>query len=247
MLLKHLWDSFTDHYSLTPIHPQFFLKKYSYTSIKLAKKYAHGVLIDVGCGRATYKNAIIPHVDKYITVDSPRTSRLYKGKVHPDILADINNLPLPAKYSDTVLLLMVLEHLSDPQLALLEINRVLKKNGILILSTLQSYPLHDRPYDFFRFTKYGLLHLLETSGFKVVTHKAEGNMFIESFQNFNIYCLMAAKKGLSKQVTFLPSVILLPPILIVSIVLNFLAFPFLLVDRNSDFTMIHTIVAKKIH
>ncbi len=60
----------------------------------------------------------------------------------------------------------VLEHADAPEQAISEIHRVLKKDGILLLSTPFLFEIHDRPNDYYRFTEFGLRHLLR--GFRRV-------------------------------------------------------------------------------
>ncbi|MES2953228.1 MAG: methyltransferase domain-containing protein [Patescibacteria group bacterium] len=57
-----------------------------------------------------------------------------------------------------------LEHMHDPARAISEIYRVLAPGGTLILTTRFLFPLHDAPHDYFRFTRYGLEHLLRSFG-----------------------------------------------------------------------------------
>lgn len=242
---KTIWDKFTDKYSSLPLHPQYFLKKYNYAAIKFALNYAKGILLDIGCGRMPYKRALLPYIKKYIGLDSPETSKMYHGKDRPDIFADATKIPLPKASCDTILLLQVLEHLPEPQRAIEEIVRVLKPNGVLILSTIQSYPTHDEPYDFYRYTKYGIKHLLEKGGLKIIKHKGEGNVFTLSFQSFNVY-LMLILKSLTKQKNGkLIAAFLAPVFLCITTVSNLITLPFLLLDKKSKFRIIHTVVAKR--
>ena len=53
----------------------------------------------------------------------------------------------------------VLEHTEDPISAASNIYKILDTNGYLLLSTPFIFHIHDEPYDFFRFTKYGLKNL----------------------------------------------------------------------------------------
>jgi SAM-dependent methyltransferase len=62
---------------------------------------------------------------------------------------------------DTVLCTEVLEHLPDPQRGIDEMFRVLKDDGTLPLTTRFLFPIHDAPADYFRYTRYGLQHLLK--------------------------------------------------------------------------------------
>ncbi len=76
------------------------------------------------------------------------------------ILGDAQALGLVDAVFDVVLCTEVLEHLPEPQQALDEMFRVLRPSGTLLLTTRFLFPIHDAPHDYFRFTKYGLRHLL---------------------------------------------------------------------------------------
>jgi SAM-dependent methyltransferase len=76
------------------------------------------------------------------------------------VRGDAHGLPFVNAAFDVVLCTEVLEHLPDPQRALDEIFRVLAPGGELLLTTRFLFPIHDAPHDYFRFTKYGLRHLL---------------------------------------------------------------------------------------
>jgi hypothetical protein len=60
-----------------------------------------------------------------------------------------------------VLCLSVLEHTKHPQLAVDEMRRILKPGGICLVSVPFTFHLHDSPYDYWRFTKYGLQLMFE--------------------------------------------------------------------------------------
>ena len=75
-------------------------------------------------------------------------------------MGDICNYDFKENFFDTVVICEVLEHLHSPHLGVENIYQALKPGGRLILTTPFIFPIHDRPYDYFRFTKYGLEHLL---------------------------------------------------------------------------------------
>lgn len=76
------------------------------------------------------------------------------------IIGDAQALGIADAAFDVVLCTEVLEHVPEPQRAIDEMFRVLKPGGTLLLTTRFLFPIHDAPHDYFRFTKYGLRHLL---------------------------------------------------------------------------------------
>ena len=108
--------------------------------------------LDVGCGNDVYGH-LFPNRVKLDIEQRPG--------VEVDIIADAHDLSQIEDDSfDVILCSEVLEHLHTPQKALDEFRRVLKPGGLILLTTRFIFPLHDVPGDYFRFTKYGLKHLL---------------------------------------------------------------------------------------
>jgi ubiquinone/menaquinone biosynthesis C-methylase UbiE len=86
---------------------------------------------------------------------------------HLDAKVDLVALPLRAACFDAIISIQVLEHMKKPWIVLDEMSRVLKPGGVLFLSCPQGEPQHQVPYDFFRYTPFGLRSLLEERGFAV--------------------------------------------------------------------------------
>lgn len=76
------------------------------------------------------------------------------------VVSDAQSLGIADARFDVVLCTEVLEHIPEPQKAIDEMFRVLKPGGTLLLTTRFLFPIHDAPHDYFRYTKYGLRHLL---------------------------------------------------------------------------------------
>jgi SAM-dependent methyltransferase len=76
------------------------------------------------------------------------------------IIGDAQALGIRDASFPSILCTEVLEHLPEPQRAIDEMYRVLEPGGTLLLTTRFLFPIHDAPHDYFRFTKYGLRHLL---------------------------------------------------------------------------------------
>lgn len=122
--------------------------------------YARGLLLDVGCGGEPYRE-MFSQVRRYIGVDLPSNGR-------QDVHGDGQALPFRSDSFDTVLCNQVLEHVAEPTDLMREAARVLRAGGILILTTPQTWGLHLEPFDFYRFTKYGLRHQGAKSGLEVL-------------------------------------------------------------------------------
>ena len=87
------------------------------------------------------------------------------------------------KSVDSVFSSQVLEHIKDPQKMVNEIHRILKKDGVCILTTHMAQVLHGEPHDYFRFTEYGLRELFKK--FSYVEIKPNGGALLAIIQLFN--------------------------------------------------------------
>lgn len=77
---------------------------------------------------------------------------------------------------DTVLAIQLLEHLPEPREFFSEIHRILKSGGILILTVPLVNPVHEVPYDFLRYTSFGLVYWTQKMGFKIIKVKEQGGI-----------------------------------------------------------------------
>ena len=82
-----------------------------------------------------------------------------------DVVLDLHDLDLPAKSAGTIICMEVFEHVKEPWVAINELSRVIKDDGVLILSAPMNSRIHGSPYDYWRFTPQGFEVLLESSGF----------------------------------------------------------------------------------
>lgn len=83
-----------------------------------------------------------------------------KGK-GVDIALDLHKIKLPDKSVGTALVLETLEHVEYPSKAMNEIFRVLKPNGMVVATSLMKFPIHNHPYDYWRFTPEAFKSLLK--------------------------------------------------------------------------------------
>ncbi len=93
---------------------------------------------------------------------------------HPDVQADAIDIPCKDNYFDGVICAELLEHVINPIHVLQEIYRVLRPNGILLISVPFLYHIHGDPYDFGRYTNHYWQYHLEKTGFQDITIEHQG-------------------------------------------------------------------------
>jgi SAM-dependent methyltransferase len=141
-------------------HPYFLHYRSLFADLAKASVHAHGRLLDVGCGNKPFEEMFKGRISEYVGCDVVQS-----GESRADFICPATQLPFEDASYGTVLSTQVIEHVADHQAMLREAFRVLQSDGVLILSGPMYWPLHEEPYDFFRFTKYGFRFLLENIGF----------------------------------------------------------------------------------
>jgi SAM-dependent methyltransferase len=148
----------------TPLHAGFWVRRRLQSAIRCESARAHGVLLDVGCGRKPYAPLFAGRISRYIGMEySPDAG--YRGNL-ADVCGDAAAIPIAAASVDTVLCTEVLEHVPDPDLVVREIVRVLKPGGVVICTAPFVYPVHDA-YDFFRYSPGTIPALMRRHGLTV--------------------------------------------------------------------------------
>ena len=89
-----------------------------------------------------------------------------------DVLMDMCDTGLPSDSVGTLLILDTLEHVEYLRKAMDEMYRILKPDGIIIISSVMHCPIHDN-HDYWRFTPEGFESLLKP--FASCFVKTEGN------------------------------------------------------------------------
>lgn len=88
-----------------------------------------------------------------------------------DLVGDAHSLSqiFPAGKFSAIFSLAVFEHLAMPWKAAVEINRVLCHGGLVFVNTVQTWPVHEEPWDFFRFSAFSWRCLFNAStGFELI-------------------------------------------------------------------------------
>jgi len=138
----------------------------------------------------------------FVTVDHEAT---FHDKGNIDLFGTAYDIPAEDESFDSAICTAVLEHLEEPELALRECFRVLKKNGVAIYSVPFIWHLHEEPRDFYRYSKYGLKYLFEKVGFEIVELKALSGFWVTFGQLF-VYNLYRFNRGPLRYIPIIPMV-----------------------------------------
>ena len=78
-----------------------------------------------------------------------------------DRVLDLHDLALEDGSVGTAIMVDTLEHVEYPRRALEEVHRVLGERGIVLMTSVMRFPIHEHPHDYWRFTPEAFRSLLE--------------------------------------------------------------------------------------
>jgi SAM-dependent methyltransferase len=190
-------------------------------------------VLDAGAGEGQYRDRFARH--RYCGVDLAVGDAAWDYS-RLDALADLTALPFRTASFDAALHIVTIEHLREPAAALAEIARTLAPGGLFLVAAPHEWEVHQAPHDYFRYTRYGLAHLLEKGGFEVREMRAAGGYFrllarrlLNGLQFFT---------GGIRWLLFLPAALLLVPPALVLPLLDRL-------DRDRNFTLGYICTARR--
>jgi SAM-dependent methyltransferase len=126
-----------------------------------------GSLLDVGCGTRPYRSLF--RVDRYVGLEIDTPMARQRGIA--DAFYEGTHFPFADGEFGSVLCNQVLEHVFNPDVFLGEIRRVLQPGGRMLLTVPFVWDEHEQPYDYARYSSFGLKALLERNGFVVEEHR----------------------------------------------------------------------------
>ena len=198
--------SLAGYVAKTPLHPQWLLGP---RRLPAGLAQVAGTVLDVGSGDRWVSRLLADGV-RYVALDFPSTGRdLYQAR--PDVFADAASLPFGDSSFDAVICLEVLEHVPAPAAVLGEIARVMKSGGAAWISMPFLYPLHDAPYDFQRYTEFGLRRDLASAGLELVALRRSLN----SLRSAGLLACLAIAGGVSASRAPMAALLVLPAVAMV--------------------------------
>lgn len=152
-------------------NPTYIIKRGLYLAIRTKSLTMTGDLLDVGCGSAPYRGLF--KVRSYTGIDvilNPIANlRSYEYSWFDGI-----NIPFASGRYDCVLATEVFEHVFNLPSLLKEVARVSKEEATLLCTLPFVWPEHDEPFDFARYTSFGITDLFEKAGYEVIEVKRHG-------------------------------------------------------------------------
>lgn len=229
-------QSFQPDFAAIFLNPFYFLRRPLFLHIKSLAPQLNGRLLDFGCGRKPYENLF--KVSEYIGIDMETTGHEHKNS-KIDVYYDGKNIPFPNDSFDSVFCSEVFEHVFNLDEIIIEIKRVLKTNGRILVTVPFSWNEHEIPYDFARYTSFGITHLLEKNGFEIKELRKSGNFARVNFQLWALYFYSIINTN-NAALNFLLRMILIVP---VNVLGNLLA-PVFPVNRSLYFNNVVLAVKK---
>jgi SAM-dependent methyltransferase len=209
------------------------------TEIETAvSKFAAGLpaqarVLDAGAGEGRYAPEF--HRQRYTGVDLGVGDATWNYR-RLDAVADLTALPFASACFDAAINVVTLEHLREPAAALREIGRTLRPGAPFLLVAPHEWEVHQAPHDYFRYTRYGLAHLLEGAGFIDIGITPAGGYFrLLSRRLLNGLQFFA---GGARWLLFVPAALLLVPPALILPMLDGL-------DRERNFTLGYLCTAKR--
>jgi len=165
------------------VNPFYFARAGLAKAIRRHASSLSGKLLDIGCGSKPYQSLF--HVEEYLGLDIDSENSRKRGIA--DYFYDGNTFPIESESFDSALCNQVLEHVFNPDAFLSEIHRVLKRDGKLLLTVPFVWDEHEQPFDYARYSSFGLKALLEKNGFRIIQHEKIGADASTPFQLINAY------------------------------------------------------------
>jgi len=181
---------------------KYFIRMRIYESLIKYKNSLSGLLLDVGCGQMPYKELLISSptkITKYVGLD------ILNSSIHgntPDLTWVNGRIPLLDQSVDSAICTEVLEHCPDPASVLQEIYRVLRPGGNLFLTVPFLWPLHEVPFDEYRYTPFSLKRHLADCSFSNIKITALGGWDASLAQMIGLW---VRRRSLNRWLRFLLS------------------------------------------
>ncbi|UAY53120.1 class I SAM-dependent methyltransferase [Ferruginibacter albus] len=166
-------------------HPYYFTRKGLLKKITQYSSHMTGDVLDFGCGTKPYQS-LFTKADSYVGVDFENEGHSHKNE-QIEYYYDGKTLPFNKDTFDSIFSSEVFEHVFNLDEMMLELNRVLKPGGKILITCPFVWPEHEIPNDYARYTQFALKSKFEKNGFDIVVIDKSGNFFTAIWQMQQVY------------------------------------------------------------
>lgn len=199
--------------------PFYFIRKPLNEEILKLSDKCTGKLLDFGCGKKPYKQHF-KNFSEYIGLDIEKSGHSHVDE-EIDVYYDGKKIPFGNNHFDSIFCTEVFEHIFNIDEILPEINRVLKPNGVMLFTCPFAWPEHEIPYDFARYTSFGIKHIVEKHGFEVVEQKKTSHFF-EVIMQYIIYYAFCFIPKKPKFLYYILHQVFILPLMLFTILISFI-------------------------
>lgn len=218
------------------VNPFYFARRGLYKAVCELSGDMRGRILDVGCGTKPYRSLFILATE-YIGLElDTENNRLSKNA---DFFYDGKTFPFTDESFDCLVLNQVFEHVFNPQQFMAELNRVVRVDGLFLITVPFAWDEHEQPYDYARYSSFGLKAVLAEGGFEVVQAKKTAADLSVIFQLINAY-LFKLTVSKSTLLNYLSCLFLMAPFNILGSVIS------KLLPANQDLYLDNVILARKV-
>jgi SAM-dependent methyltransferase len=165
------------------VNPFYLARQALWREVSAFSSLLSGNLLDVGCGTMPYRKLF--QVTSYTGLEYD--TEIARKRDLADAYYDGDKFPFEDQRFDALLCNQVLEHVFNPDVFVRELARVIKPSGRLMITVPFIWDEHEQPYDFARYTSFGLKAILERNGFRVLIQRRLLDDASVLFQLLNAY------------------------------------------------------------
>lgn len=199
------------------LNPFYIIRRGLHRAVKGIAPRITGRVLDFGCGSKPYEREFT-HASDYVGIDIAVSGhRHYDSKV--DVYYDGHTIPFDADTFDAVVAFEVFEHVFNLDEILAEIRRVIKPGGKLFFTVPFIWDEHEAPYDFGRYTSFGIRFVLERNGFTNVEVNKTTTYYeaVSQLRIAYVFQHMLPRHPILKR---MGQLIVIPPMTIASVLMN---------------------------
>jgi SAM-dependent methyltransferase len=202
-------------------------------------------MLDAGAGECAYKT-FFPNA-RYVAIDAAIGDSSWN---YHDLscLGALHQLPFKDHSFDVILCTQTLEHLEWPRESVTEFFRVLSPSGILYMTVPMAHHEHQVPYDFFRYTSYGLDSICRRAGFANVQVIPFGGTFTRLAYELSRVLSIFPSAGIRRGHLQIKGILCLPlrALLLIPVrLLQMLLLALDHLDRRRDYPLGWGVIARK--